>query len=46
VVATDLRGYGDGGTPPSASDHAPYSMREIALGQVEVQPRRLIAFLT
>jgi haloacetate dehalogenase len=36
VVATDLRGYGDSGTPPSAPDHAPYSMREIALDQVEV----------
>jgi haloacetate dehalogenase len=36
VVATDLRGYGDSGTPPSAPDHPPYSMREIALDQVEV----------
>jgi pimeloyl-ACP methyl ester carboxylesterase len=36
VVATDLRGYGDSGTPPSAPDHAPYSMREIARDQVEV----------
>ena len=36
VVATDLRGYGDSGTPPTAPDHAPYSMREIALDQVEV----------
>jgi haloacetate dehalogenase len=36
VVATDLRGYGDSGTPSSAPDHAPYSMREIALDQVEV----------
>jgi haloacetate dehalogenase len=36
VVATDLRGYGDSGKPPSAPDHAPYSMREIALDQVEV----------
>jgi haloacetate dehalogenase len=36
VVATDLRGYGDSGTPQSAPDHAPYSMREIALDQVEV----------
>jgi haloacetate dehalogenase len=36
VVATDLRGYGDSGTPPSTSDHAPYSMREIARDQVEV----------
>jgi haloacetate dehalogenase len=36
VVATDLRGFGDSGTPPSAPDHAPYSMREIAGDQVEV----------
>jgi haloacetate dehalogenase len=36
VVATDLRGYGDSGTPRSAPDHAPYCMREIALDQVEV----------
>ncbi|MEC3916134.1 alpha/beta fold hydrolase [Nocardia sp. CDC160] len=36
VVATDLRGYGDSGTPPSAPDHGPYSMREIAREQVEV----------
>jgi len=36
VVTTDLRGFGDRGTPPSASDHAPYSMREIARDQVEV----------
>jgi haloacetate dehalogenase len=36
VVATDLRGFGDSGTPPSAPDHAPYSMREIARDQVHV----------
>ena len=36
VVATDLRGYGASGTPPSAPDHGPYSMREIAREQVEV----------
>lgn len=36
VVATDLRGYGASGTPPSAPDHAPYSMREIGREQVEV----------
>ena len=36
VVATDLRGYGDSGTPPSSDDHAPYAMREIARDQVEV----------
>ena len=36
VVATDLRGFGDSGKPPSAPDHAPYSMRAIARDQVEV----------
>jgi haloacetate dehalogenase len=36
VVATDLRGFGGSGTPPSTPDHAPYSMREIAREQVEV----------
>jgi haloacetate dehalogenase len=36
VVATDLRGFGASGTPPSTPDHAPYSMREIARDQVEI----------
>jgi haloacetate dehalogenase len=36
VVATDLRGFGDSGKPPSTPDHAPYSMRELARDQVEV----------
>src|SRR5256885_8292333 len=36
VVATDLRGFGDSGCPPSDADHAAYSMREIARDQVEV----------
>ncbi|MEU7848232.1 alpha/beta hydrolase [Micromonospora parva] len=36
VVATDLRGWGDSGTPPSTSDHEPYSMRAIARDQIEV----------
>jgi haloacetate dehalogenase len=36
VVATDLRGFGDSGAPPSTPDHAPYSMREIARDQLEV----------
>jgi haloacetate dehalogenase len=36
VVATDLRGFGASGAPPSAPDHAPYSMRELARDQVEV----------
>ncbi|MGR6923948.1 alpha/beta fold hydrolase [[Actinomadura] parvosata] len=36
VVATDLRGYGASGKPPSAPDHGPYRMRAIAAEQVEV----------
>jgi haloacetate dehalogenase len=36
VVATDLRGFGDSGKPPTTPDHAPYSMRELARDQVEV----------
>jgi haloacetate dehalogenase len=36
VVATDLRGFGDSGKPPSAPDHAPYAMRAIARDQVEI----------
>jgi haloacetate dehalogenase len=36
VVATDLRGFGDSGTPPSTPDHAPYGMRTISREQVEV----------
>jgi haloacetate dehalogenase len=36
VVATDLRGFGDSGKPPSDPNHTPYSMREIAVDQVEV----------
>jgi haloacetate dehalogenase len=39
VVATDLRGFGDSGPPPSTPDHAPYSMREIARDQIEVMKR-------
>jgi haloacetate dehalogenase len=35
VVATDLRGFGASGKPPSTPDHAPYSMRAIAGDQVE-----------
>jgi haloacetate dehalogenase len=34
VVATDLRGYGDSGKPPSTADHEPYSMRAIGGDQV------------
>ncbi|RQX00014.1 alpha/beta fold hydrolase [Micromonospora inaquosa] len=36
VVATDLRGWGDSGKPPSTADHEPYSMRAIARDQVAV----------
>ncbi|MET8230775.1 alpha/beta hydrolase [Micromonospora sp. NPDC005298] len=36
VVATDLRGWGDSGTPPSTTDHEPYGMRAVARDQVEV----------
>ena len=36
AVATDLRGYGNSGTPPDTPDHARYSMREIAREQVAV----------
>jgi haloacetate dehalogenase len=36
VVATDLRGFGSSGTPPSTDDHAPYAMRALARDQVEV----------
>lgn len=42
VVATDLRGFGDSGKPPSAPDHAPYSMRQVAREQVEVM--RLLGY--
>lgn len=36
VVATDLRGYGDSGKPPSDETHAAYSKRSMALDQVDV----------
>src|SRR5690349_3925974 len=36
VVATDLRGYGDSGKPPTTPDHAPYAMRVLARDQAEV----------
>jgi len=36
VIATDLRGYGDSGKPPSTDDHAPYSMRQVAIDQVQL----------
>ena len=34
VVCPDLRGYGRSGCPPSASDHAPYSKRAMAVDMV------------
>src|ERR687889_2673560 len=39
VVATDLRGYGDSGKPPTTADHAPYAKRALARDQVEVMRR-------
>jgi haloacetate dehalogenase len=36
VVATDLRGYGDSGKPPTSPDHGPYAMRALARDQVAV----------
>src|SRR5512134_3215512 len=35
VVATDLRGYGDSGKPPTTPGHEPYSKRAMARDQVE-----------
>jgi haloacetate dehalogenase len=39
VVATDLRGYGASGTPPSTPDHAPYRKRAFAIDQLEVMAK-------
>jgi haloacetate dehalogenase len=36
IVATDLRGYGDSGKPPTDLNHAPYSKRAMAGDQVAV----------
>lgn len=36
VVATDLRGYGDSGKPPSDDRHLAYSKRKTAVDQVQV----------
>jgi haloacetate dehalogenase len=36
VVASDLRGYGESGKPPTTPDHAPYAMRALARDQVAV----------
>lgn len=37
VVCADLRGYGRGGRPTSAPDHAPCSMRAMAREMVEAR---------
>ncbi|RXG11988.1 haloacetate dehalogenase [Leeuwenhoekiella aestuarii] len=34
VVASDLRGYGDSGNPPTEADHSPYSKREMGKDQI------------
>ena len=39
VVAADLRGYGDSSTPPSGTDHRPYSKRTMAREMVQVMSR-------
>jgi haloacetate dehalogenase len=39
VVATDLRGYGDSGKPPTTPNHEAYSKRAMARDQVEVMRR-------
>jgi haloacetate dehalogenase len=39
VVATDLRGYGESGKPPSTPDHSSYSKSAMARDQVEVMRR-------
>jgi haloacetate dehalogenase len=39
VVCPDLRGYGDSGCPPSASDHAPYAKRTLAADMVQAMDR-------
>lgn len=36
VVASDLRGYGDSGKPPTDATHSPYSKRAMARDQVEL----------
>ena len=36
VIATDLRGYGASGKPPSDAQHVPYSKRAMAADQVAV----------
>ena len=39
VVCADLRGYGQSGCPPSATDHSPYSKRVMARDMVIVMER-------
>src|SRR5438093_5358937 len=39
VVASDLRGYGDSGKPPTTTDHEPYSKRAMARDQVALMQR-------
>ena len=39
VVCADLRGYGQSGTPPSASDHGPYAKRAMAEDMVKLMKR-------
>jgi haloacetate dehalogenase len=36
VVCADLRGYGQSSTPPSGTDHAPYSKRAMARDMISV----------
>jgi len=36
VIASDLRGYGDSGKPPTDERHEPYSKRKSAIDQVEL----------
>ena len=42
VVASDLRGYGDSGKPPSDPEHLAYSKRTMAADQVELM--RILGF--
>ncbi|MFI6999095.1 alpha/beta fold hydrolase [Nocardia sp. NPDC050175] len=36
VIASDLRGYGDSGKPPTTPDHAPYTKRAMADDQAQL----------
>lgn len=46
VVATDLRGYGESGKPPSTPNHAPYAMRALARDQAAVMHQLGFAHFT